>query len=91
MAFWQGLLESCLCRHVASGLQPGLCLQASLDGLIALTEGCNTAFLQWAFYPVNGALAAFNHSATNLCLHPAGDLSLPMHGGASPAACCMQC
>ncbi|KAL0046921.1 hypothetical protein WJX82_001759 [Trebouxia sp. C0006] len=62
-------------RHVASGLQPGLCLQASLDGLIALTEGCNTAFLQWAFYPVNGALAAFHHSATNLCLHPAGESS----------------
>ncbi|KAL0029215.1 hypothetical protein WJX79_003816 [Trebouxia sp. C0005] len=62
-------------RHVASGLQPGLCLQASLNGLIALTEGCNTAFLQWAFYPVNGASAALNHSATNLCLHPAGESS----------------
>ena len=59
-------------RHVLSGLQPGLCLQASLDGLIALTEGCNEAFLQWAFYPANGASAALNHTATGLCMHPAG-------------------
>ena len=66
----------CGCRHVASGLKPGLCLQASLDGLIALTTGCNTAFLQWAPYPVDGASAALNHSATNLCLHPSGALLL---------------
>ncbi len=65
-----------VCRHVASGLQPGLCLQASLDGLIALTEGCNTAYLQWAFYPVNGAMAALNHSATNLCLNPSSESSV---------------
>lgn len=60
------------CRHVLSGLQPGLCMQASLDGLIALTEGCNEGFLQWAFYPANGASAALNHTATGLCMYPAG-------------------
>ena len=65
-------LHQIACRHVLSGLQPGLCLQASLDGLIALTEGCNEAFLQWAFYPANGASAALNHTATGLCMYPAG-------------------
>ncbi|KAL3162526.1 hypothetical protein ABBQ32_010182 [Trebouxia sp. C0010 RCD-2024] len=59
-------------RHVASGLQPGLCLQASLGGLIALTQGCNRPFLQWAFYPISGASAALIHSNTSLCLHPVG-------------------
>ena len=66
-----------LCRHVASGLQPGLCLQASLDGLIALTQGCNRPFLQWAFYPIDGASAALTHSDTSLCLHPAGTMLSP--------------
>ena len=64
--------SQCICRHFASGLQPGLCLQASLDGLVALTQGCNQPFLQWAFYPVSGASAALNHTNTTLCLHPAG-------------------
>lgn len=71
-----------LCRHVASGLQPGLCLQASLDGLIALTQGCSQPFLQWVFYPVNGVSAALSHTNTSLCLHPAG-----MPPAQSPAQC----
>lgn len=70
------LMSACLCcgRHVASGLQPGLCLQASLNGLIALTAGCNQEFLQWDFYLASGASAALNHSATGLCLYPSGRL-----------------
>ena len=71
-----------LCRHVASGLQPGLCLKASLDGLIALTQGCNQPLLQWVFYPVSGVSAALSHINTTLCLHPAG--TAPSQ---SPAQC----